>query len=275
MTKEFEILQEVKQSFGWPVDCWRYMRIEFPRYIGKESSSNVLEESLQKKVRYSLAKINAARKVLKLLTYIPWVRMLFVTGSVASLNAESQDDIDVWIIVNPRRIWLTRAIDFFLYTLIGKRRLARDGVEEARVNDKLCFNFYSTVDSLHLKKETASYAMQFVDAIPLYIKDIGEYRLLLEQNQWIEKYFPTWYARNVEVTKNTTMSALSKKRSVFDVFFDFLDYCAGVLMIAKAERQLTFSPAKVFRSEFTTWGTPRILSRYDDETFTKSGQKDQ
>ncbi|MFZ6021991.1 MAG: hypothetical protein ACOYT9_00795 [Patescibacteria group bacterium] len=273
MTREFEILQEVKHSFGWPVDCWRYTRIEYPRYIGNESSTNELDESLQKKVRYSLAKIDAARKVLKWLTYLPWVRMLFITGSVASLNAEPQDDIDVWIIVNPRRIWLTRAIDFFLYTLIGKRRLARDGVEESRVNDKLCFNFYSTLDSLHLKKETASYAMQFVDAIPLYIKDIGEYRLLLEQNQWIEKYFPTWYTRNLEVIKNATSA--SHKKSVWDVFFDALDYIAGVLMIAKAERQLTFSPAKVFRSEFTTWGTPRILSRYDDETFTKSGQKDQ
>lgn len=269
MSREIEILQEIKHSFGWPLDNWRYIDVTYPRYVGEETKGNELESLLKQKVGFSLKKIKAAKKLLKWMEYLPWVRMIFVTGSVASLNARQQDDIDIWVIVEPRRIWITRAIDFFLYTFIGKRRLASDGVSESRVSDKLCFNFYSTLDALHLQKETASFAMQFVDAIPLYVSDFGEYKLLVEQNSWVRSYFPTWYKRSLEFLQHVPITQ-RRRRTLFAFFVDFLDYCAGVLMLAKAERKFVFSPAKVFRAEFTTWGTPRILSRYDDETFTKS-----
>lgn len=120
--------------------------------------------------------------------------MIFITGSVASLNANEDDDIDIWLIVEPKRIWLTRALDFFLYTARGKRRLSSDGVESKKVKDKFCFNYYSTTESLELPEKSISFAMQFVDAIPVYIRDQAMYQQLLEKNAWISNFFPSWYA---------------------------------------------------------------------------------
>lgn len=52
-----------------------------------------------------------------------------------------------------------------------------------------------------------------------------------------------------------------------------MEYIAGFLMILKAEKRITFKKEEIYRKMFTTWGTPRILSRYDQETFTEGSQK--
>jgi len=274
MNKEIAVLQEIKHSFGWPIDAFRYGIPLEQRYIYDGVSANVLPAAIQERVRFSLYKAKIAQQLLNFLPHLPWVQMIFLTGSVAALNAKKEDDIDVWIIVEPKRIWLTRALDFFVYAFIGKRRLSFDGVESDRVKDKLCFNFYSTTEAYQLQEQTISNAIQFVDALPMYIRDIAEYRSFLAANHWVEHIFPTWYQQASGWFKEGD-GVKSKQLKLFflEWIFDATDYVAGVLMLLKAEKKLALSPQQVYRKIFTTWGTPRILSRYDQETFSESSQE--
>lgn len=273
MRSELEILQDVKQTFGWPVDTFRYGFMGDKRFWNGTTYIAELPEDAKEKTQESLKKIAVAVQELRFLEKIPWVRMIFLTGSVASLNARKHDDIDVWLVVDDRRIWLTRAIDFFIYFLRGKRRLSVDGVVANRVSDKFCFNFYSTMSALKLPRQSISYGMQFVDAIPIFIRNLSEYVALLERNEWIKDYFPHWYQRMVT---DCRVESFQKTQNVSkrNLLLDALEYLAGVLMLLKAEKSLWIKPRHVFRSRFTTWGTHRILSRYDQEIIAEGSQED-
>jgi len=274
MNREIIVLQEIKHSFGWPIDAFRYGIPSEQRYIYDSSSANVLPVAIQERVRFSLRKAKIAQRLLNFLTYLPWVQMVFLTGSVAALNAKKDDDIDVWIIVDPKRIWLTRALDFFVYIFLGKRRLSFDGVESDRVKDKLCFNFYSTIEAYELQEQTISNAIQFVDALPMYIRDVAEYRSFLAANAWVKQIFPSWYQQVSNWFKEgDAVNSKWAKFILFEWILDATDYVAGVLMLLKAEKRLCVLPSQVYRKIFTTWGTPRILSKYDQETFSKSSQE--
>lgn len=277
MNEEFLRLLDIKQRFGWPVSSIRYGLGGEIRFLGAEGRVLQLTDELRERVRFSLRKAKIADNLLRNLARLPWVQMIFLTGSVASLNAQKQDDIDVWLIVNPRRIWLTRAFDFFIYAFTGKRRLSADGTESERLNDKLCFNFYSTTTALALQEQTISSAMQFVDALPVFVRDFRQYQQLLTENRWIEKYFPSWYKREVETTIELRKDAQVASEMAWPLakICDILEYVAGVLMLLKAEKRLFLNPKQVFRPVFTTWGTTRILSTYDHETLAKSSQKGQ
>lgn len=268
MTNEVKILHEIKTQFGWPVDMYRYGIDSPKRYFDGITYADELSIDLQARVKLSLEKIEEGRKLITTLTRIPWVEMIFITGSVASLNAIDTDDIDIWMVVQPKRIWLTRALDFFIYTLQGKRRLSSDGVTAHRVKDKLCFNMYTTVGSEKLSQESVSYAIQFVDAIPLFVKDSNVYSHLIQKNFWIKKIFPTWYKNMADMFPPPV--EIARKKSIVEMFLDLLEYISGVAMIAKAEKRLTLNTREIFRPMFTTWGTPRILSKYDQETITES-----
>ncbi|MCC7304499.1 hypothetical protein IT418_03775 [bacterium] len=269
MTKELQLLQEIKSGFRWPVDTVRYAILSKERYFAGSHYSKTLPQELVEKVRISLSKLKFASVSLKLLTYIPWIQMIFITGSVASLNASGDDDIDVWLVVDPKRIWITRTVDFFVYTLCGLRRVSSDGVESEKVRDKFCFNFYLTTDGLELSQKTASYAMQFVDAIPVFIRNSLLYKELLESNNWISDYFPSWQNKTLELLQEIPLDNRKRHKNPLDSLIDGIEYVAGFLMILKAEKRLQFKKTQIYRKIFTTWGTNRILSRYDQETFTE------
>lgn len=271
---EQNLLLDIKQRFGWPVDGVRYC-LPFPRryWDGKEYS-DLLPKYLAVKAEEATKKLAKAQEMAAYLKRLPWIHMIFVTGSVASSNALPTDDIDVWIVVEPRRIWLTRAFDWLLFTFTKKRRLVTDGTDSAKTKDKFCFNFYTTTNALELSKHTRSFAMQFVDAVPVFIRNNSDYKALLEANAWVHNYFPSWY-NNMQMTFSKVPSSamtLSEHWSIRALEHS-LEYLAGILMLLKSRKRLYFSLKDIFVPEFTTWGTERILTEYDTETVAERSKE--
>ena len=73
---------------------------------------------------------------IKLLGTIPWIKMIAITGSVAAHNAERGDDIDLFIITQGNRLWLTRGFTTLLLTIVGKYAVGKNNKE------KLCCNIF-------------------------------------------------------------------------------------------------------------------------------------
>jgi len=89
-----------------------------------------IAETLQK--RHALARKTA------FLSFIPFVRLVRVLGSVAIGNARANSDIDLSIGVARGRLWLTRALVTLTAHLLGVRRWG------SHTADRLCFNHYTT-----------------------------------------------------------------------------------------------------------------------------------
>ena len=105
-----------------------------------------LEESLpaviqQRRVseRRAHQLLSKAKQVIsKYLVVIPWIKLLAVTGSTAALNADESADIDLFIITQNGRKWITRASVLFILERIEQRVNLRQAPKEN--GGKFCLN---------------------------------------------------------------------------------------------------------------------------------------
>lgn len=80
----------------------------------------------------------------KILPYIPYVRMISVTGSLATNSTHEESDIDILIQSSPRKIWTARLFVTLATQLFGSRR------HGTKIKNQLCFNQYTTQDANEL-----------------------------------------------------------------------------------------------------------------------------
>jgi len=76
--------------------------------------------------------------VARFFPYIPYVRMVALTGSTALENASSESDIDVLIMSAKNRIWTTRFLVTLMAHFTGKRRYGN------KIKNRVCLNHYIT-----------------------------------------------------------------------------------------------------------------------------------
>lgn len=98
--------------------------------------------------RHSIAqqKWKIVHKVIKTLAWIPGVKLLAMSGSMAMYNTKPSSDFDLLIVAEPGRIWTVRLLLLCLAQLLGRRRKHWDQAAP----DKLCFNHYVTSRSLSI-----------------------------------------------------------------------------------------------------------------------------
>ncbi len=248
---QFPVSQEIiaiKRKYAWPLDTLRYRFQEKERYltIGKKFDHRKITSRIQESYR----KITLAHSFLWLWKNLPWVEMVLITGSTASLNAHQKDDIDFWVIVSPQKIWITRFIEGVSLILYGRRRMRNT----MKVSDTFCINFYMTTNNLVLHKQTPEFAMQFVDAVLLYCRNNQTYKNLLLANDWVASHFPYWYKYQLQQMEALSYTKEKQKRSIFGFFYDFLDLFLGIVQIIVMQRKLPSDIKKILLANyFTTW----------------------
>lgn len=84
------------------------------------------------------------RRWFSLLAAWPDVRAIAVCNNLAFLNAGPESDIDLFIVVKPGRLWVTRFVLAGLLALLGKR--PRPGHEHGTI----CLSFFVATDNLDL-----------------------------------------------------------------------------------------------------------------------------
>ncbi len=107
---------------------------------------------------------------------LPFIRMVAITGTLAAQSAEASDDIDLFLITTPGRVWLARAL-----TVVVVRLAALSGVT-------LCPNYLIAADALELSERNLYAARELVQMQPLY--GAAWYHQFRVRNRWTLDYLP-------------------------------------------------------------------------------------
>ncbi len=162
------------------------------------------EEIIQKRKdreEISIKKMVRAEVVTKLISVIPFIQLIGVSGSLSMRNAELADDIDLFIVTQSNRLWLTRLLVVLALMLAGQKRKRNEKVAQ----NKICPNMFVADNSLQcVKSERTLYmAHEIVQMKVTYDKNATHNRLLASNN-WISKFFP-----------NIVIPKLSRKKSQY------------------------------------------------------------
>lgn len=135
------------------------------------------------RVRNSRDLLKETRLVFGLLSCIPWIKLLCVTGSVAAYNAEKRDDIDVMVVATKGRVWITRFFVVSFLKAVGKYWSRRSPV------GKICPNIFIDEDSLAWDgdKKNLYVAHEIAMMQPVIDRD-GTYFRFMSKNPWVFGY---------------------------------------------------------------------------------------
>ena len=170
------------------------------------------------KQKNSLKKIRLAKKFARLLFFIPTVKLIAVTGNLAMLSADINDDIDLLILTQKRRIWLTRLFCVLILKIFGVYRQPA----QSEVSDKICLNMFLDEEHLLLPAEERDLysAHEIVQMKPL-LERAGYENIMQRSNPWIEKFLPNAIPKKIVPYRKNSFSV-----PLFSKLFDFLEISA-------------------------------------------------
>jgi hypothetical protein len=120
-----------------------------------------------------------AKQMVKLISQFPFVKAVFISGSLSKGYMDGNSDIDYFVITSLNRLWLCRTL-LMLYKKIFL----------LNSHKYFCLNYFITTDNLAIRDDNIFSAIELITLIPLYGDDF--YFRLLENNLWIKKYFPNF-----------------------------------------------------------------------------------
>lgn len=221
-TNEFQIREAIVKTiaffdlFDYPLtefELWQLINIrcEFSEWQKFLHSDNALDSIEQKngfyflfgrsetiKIRmkrycYTDRKFKRAMKIARIFKIVPWIKMIAVGNIIGTHNLKQESDIDLFIITEDKRIWLTRFFCAGLMKLLGLRP------KEGKEQDKICLNFYVSTKAMDLKElmlqtdkgNDVYFIYWLVGLAPVY--DIGSvYKRFINANNWVKEYLPNW-----------------------------------------------------------------------------------
>lgn len=127
-----------------------------------------------------------------LLTHVPNIKAIALTGSVAWGDVKPDDDIDYLIITAKQRVFRVRWGCFWQALKMGKKR--RFGKER----DSWCLNLFLDIDNLliPISKRSRFGAYQLLRLRPLYDPEHCCQQLLAVNMKWIKSAMPSAYRFN-------------------------------------------------------------------------------
>lgn len=162
----------------------------------------------QSRQKWSRQKLALANRVGQWLQYIPYIKLVAVTGALAMNNSDENDDIDLMIITSPNRLWLTRLVVVPLISLFFHRRTPAKshkftpstiaGPHATCHRNAICLNLWldETALTLPVTQRNLYTAHEVAQIKPIVDRDHTHHKFL-SANSWINRYLP-----NIKVPKH-------------------------------------------------------------------------
>ena len=181
---------------------------------------SIFHNIYEKKEKESAKKLQKTAPYLKILSKLPQIKLIGLSGTISMMNAEKQDDIDLFIITGKNRLWTGRLIALFLAQVYGLRRTRK----MKKAKDKVCLNLFFDKQDLKVPdfKKTEYVAREILQMKPVVIKN-NIYDEFLRENRWIYNFFPNAEKKIKNIKKN-------KKKSN-NIFADFIEKVVKIIQL--------------------------------------------
>ncbi len=223
-------------------------------------NSNEIIESRKNRNQLAQKSFSTARFITKIISIFPFIRGVFLSGSISKFCMEKNSDIDFFIITAPNRLWIARTFCIFFkkFFLFNSEKY-------------FCFNYI--IDSNHLKINDLSVftANEISSLIPVFGEAIC--RRFFEENNWVNDFFPNYPIgkKPIKIVKKSWI-----QESLESIFNNKLsDKLDNWLFIKTLEINQKRHPAKFFQNPdffinfqrfvakaHTTNGHQKILEKY-------------
>lgn len=139
------------------------------------------------KNKLSKPKIEIAKKYALILSKIPTVEFIGISGSLALNSANKNDDIDFFIITKEKTLWITRFITVMFLKILKVRREKFDN----KYTNKICLNMFLDKSNLLIPKfmQNLYTAHEIVQIKPVFDRN-NTYRNFLRVNNWTSEIMP-------------------------------------------------------------------------------------
>lgn len=146
----------------------------------------------KRRYKYSQKFLIKARLLTQVLKIIPWIKLVGISGGLAVDNSEKRDDIDLFLITDKNRIWISRILAVGIFDLLGVRRKFEMTPKQASA--KFCLN--TILDEDHLEQGFKDlYTAHEVLQMKLLWARGGIYTKFLSDNNWAFEFLPNWTSK--------------------------------------------------------------------------------
>ncbi len=172
----------------------------------------------KKREKVSQGKFRIAQSVSRYLRFIPTIQFIGVSGGLAMSNADSKDDIDLFIICEKGTVWTTRLLTLVVLEVLGRRRKRN----EKNVRDKICANMIIDEKSLDCSVlgRDLFVAHEIVQMKPLLNRN-NMFEKFLTMNKWVLGMLPNGMDTEMLRYQNTKKKK-KKSLTIFERFAKWL-----------------------------------------------------
>jgi len=150
--------------------------------------------------KISQAKLESATSFANLLKrLVPFIRTIAVTGSVAYGSADKWDDVDLFIVTERNRLWISTflmLVQIRLYKIFGLRAAHLLPFCLSYLHDEEGFSNES-----RRSRTSALFARELLKAKP--VAGTEKYRELLEKNTWVGDFYSTPYRETLRLLESS------------------------------------------------------------------------
>lgn len=175
-------------------------------------------------------KLSVAYKIIYILSFIPCVLMIGISGGLSMENSDRKDDIDIFVVTKKNRVWLTRILFIIILKIIKKHR----GRKDQAVGNKICLNMLVDEDNLSFAKNKNIYiAHEISQLIPVFDRN-NTYAKFLDENTWVKKFLP-----NALPELNYKKIKFKKNNEFLKSFFDYLEIIVKKIQLWYINKHIT------------------------------------
>ncbi len=205
-------------------------------YFVYGKSSNGINKREQANDRYH-QRLKTARLFSRLISWFPFVRGVFLSGSISKGVMKADDDIDYFIVTEPGRLWIARTM-----LILFKKLFLLNSYRN------FCINYFVDTHHLHIHEHNRFTATETVFLLPVFNKPL--YLQMLRENEWVKHYYPCFIQ---DLTLCRDGEPLLKKgiEKLFNLFGEKLDTYLFRKSDAFIRRKFSYKGKDEFNSNFS------------------------